>query len=300
MKKLLTLLILFSMGVWGQNKKTKEENKEMELLMQELNKMDSISKALKPQTGIVKLPNGVATITVPEGYYYLNAEQASLVLEKAWGNPPEVSKCDGMLYPKDINLVGGDETWAFIINYESMGYVKDDDADDIDYAEMMDELKKDTETANSERKAMGYDNIHIIGWASAPYYDKTKKVLHWAKEVQFGDTTKSHTLNYDVRVLGRKGVLSMNAVGSLGMLKIVKNDIPKILASATFDAGNRYEDFDSGIDNVAAYTIGGLVAGKVLAKVGFFAVLLKFWKIAAVAIVAGFTAIKKFFTRGGD
>ena len=37
-------------------------------------------------------------------------------------------------------------------------------------------------------------------------------------------------------------------------------------------------DFDSKIDNVAAWTIGGLVAGKVLAKAGFFAIILKFIK----------------------
>jgi uncharacterized membrane-anchored protein len=38
------------------------------------------------------------------------------------------------------------------------------------------------------------------------------------------------------------------------------------------------------VDEVAAWTVGGLVAGKVMAKAGFFVVLLKFWKVIALAV----------------
>jgi hypothetical protein len=37
-----------------------------------------------------------------------------------------------------------------------------------------------------------------------------------------------------------------------------------------------------------------------LAKVGFFAVLLKFWKIGLIAIAGGWAAVKKFFFRKKD
>ncbi len=47
------------------------------------------------------------------------------------------------------------------------------------------------------------------------------------------------------------------------------------------------------------WTIGGLVAGSILAKSGFFAklgvLLLKFWKIIAVGAVAIAAGIKKIF-----
>jgi uncharacterized membrane-anchored protein len=63
----------------------------------------------------------------------------------------------------------------------------------------------------------------------------------------------------------------------------------------SFNSGNKYSDFDSKTDNVAAWTIGGLIAGKVLAKVGFFAIILKFLKFILLGLAAIGGAIVKFF-----
>ena len=60
--------------------------------------------------------------------------------------------------------------------------------------------------------------------------------------------------------------------------------------------GNRYADFDSNVDEVAAWTIGGLVAGKVLAKAGFFAFVLKFIKPILLLLGAGGMAVWRWFT----
>ncbi|MEI9946724.1 MAG: DUF2167 domain-containing protein [Chitinophagaceae bacterium] len=59
------------------------------------------------------------------------------------------------------------------------------------------------------------------------------------------------------------------------------------MAIAEFTDGNRYADFNDNTDKVAAYTVGGLVAGKILLKIGFFA---KFWKLILLAIagIGGF------------
>jgi uncharacterized membrane-anchored protein len=99
------------------------------------------------------------------------------------------------------------------------------------------------------------------------------------------------------RILGRKGVLVLNAIASAPELSLVQKDIPKILDIVKFNEGFQYKDFDSNVDNVAAWTIGGLVAGKVLAKVGFFALILKFWKIGAIAIAGFFSMIWKKFKK---
>jgi hypothetical protein len=53
--------------------------------------------------------------------------------------------------------------------------------------------------------------VHLIGWGALPYYEKNQHTLHWAKLLRFGDGL-SETLNYNVRVLGRKGVLVFNAI----------------------------------------------------------------------------------------
>ena len=72
-----------------------------------------------------------------------------------------------------------------------------------------------------------------------------------------------------------------------------KKDVDEILNSVHFTDGNKYADFNPEIDEVAAYGIGGLIAGKLLAKAGFFALILKFWKIIAIAVVGAFTVFKK-------
>lgn len=120
--------------------------------------------------------------------------------------------------------------------------------------------------------------------------------MHWAKNLHFGDE-ENNTLNYDVRVLGRKGVLSLNAVASMNELPLVQQNIDKVLAMAEFTDGNRYADFsESNGDKIAAYGIGGLVAGKILLKVGFFA---KFLKIIVAGVMAAFYGIRKLITGKG-
>ena len=87
---------------------------------------------------------------------------------------------------------------------------------------------------------------------------------------------------------------NISAVASMHELAEVKASIPNVINSIQFKEGNTYFNFDSSTDNVAAWTIGGLVAGKVLAKVGLFAVIAKFGKLILVSLLGGFAAIKKF------
>ncbi|MBS1513074.1 MAG: DUF2167 domain-containing protein [Bacteroidetes bacterium] len=260
--------------------------------------MDSIEHAMKYSTGSITLPNGHAKLNVPAGFKYLNAEQSNYVLTEVWGNPKQDGIL-GMIFPENGSPVS-DGPYAFVIKYEEIGYVKDEDADKINYDDLLKQIQKDEDEANKTRKAEGYPAIHMVGWASPPFYDKTNKVLHWAKNISF-EGEDENTLNYEVRLLGRKGVLSMNAVASMKNIDSVKRDINTILAMPSFTDGNTYKDFDSKTDNVAAWTIGGLVAGKVLLKVGFWAVLGKFfiaaWKFIVLGVAAVWGAIKKFFGR---
>jgi uncharacterized membrane-anchored protein len=69
-----------------------------------------------------------------------------------------------------------------------------------------------------------------------------------------------------------------------------------MLNSVEFNQGNKYSDFNPSVDKVAAWTIGGLVAGKVLAKVGLFAVILKFGKLIVFGLVAAGGTIWKYIT----
>lgn len=266
----------------------------LNILIKELMLRDSVNKAMKYQTGTVKLPNGVAQLNVPKGFKYLNAEQSQYIVHDLWGNPARTDVI-GMLFPE----AGGpyaDSNYAFIISYDESGHVEDEEAEKIDYDKMMKDFHASEREANIERSKQGYPTIHIVGWAQKPYYDKDTKVLHWAKELEFGGD-ESHTLNYDIRILGRKGILSLNAVAQMSELSLVKRDIGKVLNIAEFTDGNKYSDFNSSIDKVAVGGIAALVGGKVLAKVGIFAFLGKFLKVIILAIGALFAGIFKFFKR---
>jgi len=62
-------------------------------------------------------------------------------------------------------------------------------------------------------------------------------------------------LNYNIRILGRKGVLVLNGIGGLDQLAEIKQQTPTILAATNFTSGNTYEEFNSSMDKVAAYVL---------------------------------------------
>ncbi|HOY20171.1 MAG TPA: DUF2167 domain-containing protein, partial [Haliscomenobacter sp.] len=244
--------------------------------------IDSIEKTFIYEHGTITLKNGIGQIVVPDGFKYLNPAQAERVIVDLWGNPGGENITLGLILPENQGVLS-ERGYVFNIQYDEIGYVKDNDADKIDYDELMTEMKKEAVEANKLREEQGYEPIYMVGWAAKPFYDGNKKILHWAKEIKFG-TNEVNTLNYNVRVLGRKGVLVLNAIATMADLPLVKKDVPLVLDIVQFNDGFKYQDFDPKIDEVAAWTIGGLVAGKLLAKVGFFAVLLKFWKLIAIAV----------------
>jgi uncharacterized membrane-anchored protein len=256
---------------------------------------------LEYRRGRVALPGDIATLDVPESFRYLAPEQADKILVEAWGNPPG-TKTLGMLFPSDVSPLS-EEGWGVVITYDEDGHVDDGDAGGIDYDEMLKQMKDDTAENNKERVKQGYEPLTLHGWAAAPRYDASAHKLYWAREFS-SPAAAQHTLNYDVRVLGRKGVLSFNAIASMNRLGDIEESMKRVMAFSDFNAGQRYADFDSKTDNLAAYGIGALVAGKVAAKVGLFKLilgaLLAAKKLVVVAVVAVGGIIAKLLGRKKD
>ena len=287
MKKLLLLLALAGTHLATFATPTPPDSVDREQAY-----IDSVQATLHYQTGRVTFPDNLGSLAVPKGFRYLDASQSEYVLTKLWGNPNGESL--GMLFPADRGPLD-DNNWAFAIEFDPAGYVQDDDAADIDYDDLLKEMQDDTEEGNAEREAAGFGRVMLVGWASKPYYDAKLNVLHWAKELRFSGTPTT-TLNYNVRLLGRKGVLNLQAIGDMTQLPEIRSTIPAVIQSVEFAKGQQYADFNPELDEVAAYGIGGLVAGKVLAKVGALALAAKFWKVI-LAVVAGCgAAIRRFFS----
>src|SRR5207247_2241570 len=112
--------------------------------------------------------------------------------------------------------------------------------------------------------------------------------LYWAKELAFGDS--EHTLNYNIRILGRRGVLVLNAVADMKQLASIRRETRALLPAVEFEQGHRYSDFLPGKDRAAAYGITGLIVGATAAKAGFFkafwVALLAFKKFLVVGLAA--------------
>ncbi len=243
--------------------------------------------SLKYKKGEVALPGGVATLKIPDSFRYLDPKDAERVLVQAWGNPSGDGTL-GMLFPAGVSPVS-DNGWGVVITYEEDGYVSDKDADSINYDSLIKEMKEGTAESNKEREKQGYQTVDLVGWAAKPYYDKDAHKLFWAKELAFAGNAE-HTLNYNIRVLGRRGVLVLNAVAGMGQLASVEKDMRNVLAFTDFNPGYRYADFDSKTDKTATYGIAALVAGGLAAKAGLFtklfAVLLAAKKLVIVGVVA--------------
>jgi uncharacterized membrane-anchored protein len=256
-----------------------------------------LADSLHYQTGVVTLKDGIAKISLPKDYKYLDPEGSQTLLSKIWHNPPQKDIL-GMILPEEFD-VKRHSTWVVILSFRDDGYVKDDDAAKINYDELLQKMKEGTTEASKEREKQGYVSVQLVGWATPPRYDAASHKLYWAQELKFGGETEE-TLNYNIRMLGRRGVLVLNAVASMGELKEVEAATPTLLSMVDFQEGHRYADFKPSTDKVATYGIAALIAGGIAAKVG----LLKGLWIGILAlkkfIILGFLALSRYFKKIWD
>ncbi|HKC47768.1 MAG TPA: DUF2167 domain-containing protein [Gemmatimonadales bacterium] len=255
---------------------------------------------LAPRSGTVVISNGLATLQVPPAFRYIDAAASKRLLTEAWGNPPGVAEgVLGMLYPADVSPLDSG-SWGVIISFDEDGYVDDSGAAAIDYSKLMEQMQQGIAESNKERQKDGYATVQLVGWAEPPHYNAETHKLYWAKELAFSDTPH-HTLNYNVRVLGRRGVLVLNAVSSMNALPEIAKSMQNVIGFVDFNQGHRYQDFIPGADKKAAYGVAGLIVGAVAAKAGFFKLLwvgiLAFKKLIIAAVAAVGVWVRRIFGR---
>ena len=263
--------------------------------------LEKIAEGLHYQDGEITLQGGLAKIHLPNGFRFLDPTNAEIVLSKIWGNPPG-AKTLGMLVPTDISPASA-SAWAVILTYDEDGYVKDDDAEKIDYTKLLKEMQESTTEASKEREKQGFGSIQLIGWATPPRYDKSSHKMYWAKELKF-DGSDENTLNYNIRLLGRRGVLVLNAVAGMEQLPAIQSATPTLLSMIDFQEGHRYSDFDSSSDKVATYGLAALVAGGIATKAGLFkglfVALLAAKKFVIIGVIAIGAYLKKVFGKKNE
>lgn len=206
----------------------------------------------KFQSGPLKidLDNGINTLDLPTGYSYLDQAESKKLLE-SWKEPYN---------ERIIGIVVNDESGCIgYLEYDETGYIKDDDADQLDAEGLLESYREGTRESNKDRVEAGTAEIEIIGWDSPPRYDKKTHVLQWAIRGQ-EKGAKECILNHNAVLLGRAGTLTLVAAGS--ETEVAQMDALRTMLSqhVSFTSGNDYESFKQG-DKVSDITLAGLVTG---------------------------------------
>ena len=233
----------------------------------------------------------IGQINLPVGYNFVDGK-TTRALMKAGGEP---------VSGQEMGLIAStNDHWSVIFEFSDLGYVKDDDKDKLDADKLLDSIKRGTAEANKERVKNGNAPLEIVGWEVPPKYDETTHNLEWAIR---GTSEGRPILNYNTRLLGRKGVMEAVLIVEPEKLSDTLPAFKDLLGSYSFQTGQSYAEFRPG-DKVAKYGLAALVVGGAAvgaAKLGLLTpiilILKKAWKLVIFAVAAVATAIKKFFAR---
>lgn len=227
-----------------------------------------------------------AQLEVPEGTRFTDGNGARKMLEMM-RNPTGND---------ELGLLTNDQLdWFVIFEFEDIGYVKDADKEKLDGNAILESLREGNEVANEERKKRGWPAISIVGWHTAPFYNKETNNLEWCIK---GQSQGHDIVNYNTRILGRGGVMSANLLVAPDALDATLPQIKTILRGFSYVEGQKYSQWKSG-DKVAKYGLSALVMGGavgVAAKLGLLgkiaASLGKLWKVIILGLIAVAAALK--------
>jgi len=176
-----------------------------------------------------------------------------------------------------------------IFEFDSVGYVKDDEKDALDSKAILDSIKTGTEHSNEERRKRGWATMEILGWHAQPRYDPVTNNLTWAIR---GSSEGDEVVNYSVRLLGRRGVMDVDLVLDPTQVASTVPEFDQLLTGFEFTSGNRYAEFMAG-DKIAEYGLTALVAGGAGAALAKSGLLAKLWKVLVFGAVAAVAALKR-------
>ena len=238
-----------------------------------------------------------AAMRLPEGFIYVPPGESGRIMT-AMGNRVGEGLL-GLVFPSD----DANANWFVVIRYIDAGYIRDDDAKDWNADELLKNLKAGTDEANRERRGRDIPELEVLGWVEAPRYDAATHRLVWsaATKDKSEPGAAPRGVNYNTYALGRHGYISLNLVTEYAAIEKEKPIAQRLLGALEFNSGKRYADFNSSTDRVAEYGLAALVGGFAAKKLGLFAMLgvllAKFWKVVAIAGVAGAGGLAKLLGR---
>lgn len=233
----------------------------------------------------------IAQITVPQGYRFTGQSGAIKLLELTQ-NPSSGHEL-GALVPDSKD--DKQDVWFVIFEFNETGYVKDDEKDKLDAAAILKSLQEGTEESNKVRKERGWQLFHVAGWNKPPFYNPRTNNLTWAIRGvadAMGNQPQGESINYSLRILGRRGTMNVDLVLSPHQVSAVVPEFENLMTGFSYVEGQKYAEFRAG-DKIAEYGLTALVVGGAAAAAVKSGLLAKFWKVIVLGFVALAGAIKK-------
>ena len=258
--------------------------------MEMLQKYASIQWESGPHTGKI---GQHAEIKLPSGYAFTGAQGAQDLLE-VYGNPRDPGILAAIV-PEDE-----DSDWTLVFQFDDIGYVDDSDREALDAEALITAFRDGIPAGNRERRSMGLEQLNGMAWQVPPFYDPQTNNLTWGLKLDFASGS---AINYDIRILGRRGVMQATLVGDPETYAAALPQVKTILANYSYLSGNKYAEWSQG-DKVAGVGLAGLVAGGgvvaasktgLLAKLGL--ILAKGGKAVIIGVIVLFATLGSFLKR---
>jgi uncharacterized membrane-anchored protein len=229
----------------------------------------------------------IATVKVGEGMAFISGRAESAKFIEATQNL--VSKQEvGII----VSAVEG-QPWWVSFEFDPIGYVKDDDQEELDPDAMLEALQQGTEQGNELRRQRGWEELHVEGWHTPPRYNPTTHNLEWATRLR---SANGSNVNYNVRLLGRRGVMSVTLIAQPETLDVAVAKLQGLVGGFGYKAEQSYAAYEPG-DKIAEYGLTALVVGGALAVAAKSGLLGKFWKLILAAVVALGAGARTLFGR---
>ena len=236
-----------------------------------------------------------ATLALPAGMVFIPQAEATR-LSRAVGNQP------GAALAGIVTTLSDKDDWFVYVSWLADGYVRDDEAKDLDADTVLQGLRDGVDEGNKDRQARGFPELEVVGWNQPPQYDSAAHQLSWSLALkEKGAADGDPVVNYNTRALGRDGYFSVNLVTNQASFAQDRGVATTLLSGLAYDGGKRYADFDSSTDHVAEYGLMALIGVAAAKKLGMLALgaafLLKFAKLGILAVGGGLVAVRRFFRR---
>jgi len=226
----------------------------------------------------------VAEVQLPAEYMAAQGNDTRRIME-AMQNPPSGMEV-GLIFTRNAD-------WFVVFEFDDMGHVKDDEKGALDADAILESIKQGTEVGNKERAKRGWPSLTITGWEQKPHYDEQTRNLTWAILAQ---SEGKPLINYNTRILGRRGVMRVTLVADPGELATAVPQFRALLQGYAFTKGNRYAEWVQG-DKIAKVGLTALVTGGAAAVAVKSGAAKWLWKVLVAAGIGALAFLRKLFKR---